>query len=173
MRVSHANRTHMALAHHADAIKMLAKDRKYTPPGTPRGRMPRQQVCGRNQGLWVGVKEERLMEECSGATPGTGANVELHNTVNILCPNVTRAKKDATIARLRANIVSLETTVKAQEDQLKEMEEEGDDIQGGEDFLSDDDDFEEDEFTDEEDYEFLEAAEDGINLIDVDEDDEE
>ncbi|KAK1556162.1 hypothetical protein QYE76_048291 [Lolium multiflorum] len=35
-----------------------------------------------------------------------------------------RAKKDATIARLRAKIVSLEATVKAQEDQLREMEEE-------------------------------------------------
>jgi chromosome segregation ATPase len=113
----YANQTHMALAHHADAIKMLAKDRKSL----------------------------RLQRE----------------------------KKDATIVHLRAKIITLEATVKAQEDQLKEMEEEGDDIQGGEDFLSDDDDFEEDEFTDEEDYEFLEAAEDRIIPIDVDEDDEE
>jgi septal ring factor EnvC (AmiA/AmiB activator) len=69
-----------------------------------------------------------------------------------------RARKDATIARLRAKIVSLEATVKAQEDQLREMEDEGEDIQGGGAFLSDDDDFEEDEFTEEEDYEFLEAG---------------
>ncbi|KAK1677146.1 hypothetical protein QYE76_037994 [Lolium multiflorum] len=34
-----------------------------------------------------------------------------------------RAKKDATIARLRARIASLEATVMAQEDQLREMEE--------------------------------------------------
>ncbi|KAK1606435.1 hypothetical protein QYE76_030108 [Lolium multiflorum] len=99
---AYANQTHMALAHHADAIKMLAKDRKSL----------------------------RLQ----------------------------RAKKDATIARLRAKIVSLEATVKAQEDQLMEMEEEGEDIQGGGAFLSDDDDFEEDEYTDVEDYEFLEAG---------------
>ncbi|KAK1686753.1 hypothetical protein QYE76_047601 [Lolium multiflorum] len=33
-----------------------------------------------------------------------------------------RAKKDATIARLRAKIASLEATVKAQEDQIREME---------------------------------------------------
>ncbi|KAK1627299.1 hypothetical protein QYE76_001614 [Lolium multiflorum] len=79
-----------------------------------------------------------------------------------------RAKKDATIARLRAKIVSLEATVKAQEDQLREMEEEGEDIQGGEAFLSDDDDFEEDENTDVEDYEFLEAGEDDFIPIDVD-----
>ncbi|KAK1663352.1 hypothetical protein QYE76_051511 [Lolium multiflorum] len=114
---AYANQTHMALAHHADAIKLLAKDRKSL----------------------------RLQ----------------------------RAKKDATIARLRAKIVTLEATVKAQEDQLKEMEEDGEDIQGGGAFLSDDDDFEEHEFTEEEDYEFLEAAEDGIIPIDVDEDDEE
>ncbi|KAK1663851.1 hypothetical protein QYE76_052010 [Lolium multiflorum] len=55
---------------------------------------------------------------------------------------------------------------------MREMEDEGEDIQGGEGFLSDDDDFEEDEFTDEEDYEFLDAGEDGIIPIDVDEDDE-
>ncbi|KAK1607192.1 hypothetical protein QYE76_030865 [Lolium multiflorum] len=97
----YANQTHMALAHHADAIKMLAKDRKSL----------------------------RLQ----------------------------RAKKDATIARLRAKILTLEATV-TQQDQLKELEEDGEDIQGGEDFLSDDDDFEEDEFTDEEDYEFLESG---------------
>ncbi|KAK1660329.1 hypothetical protein QYE76_048488 [Lolium multiflorum] len=113
----YANQTHMALAHHADAIKMLAKDRKSL----------------------------RLQ----------------------------RAKKDATIARLRAMIVSLEATVKAQEDQLREMEEEGEDIQGGEAFMSDDEDFEGDEFTDEEDYEFLEAGEDGFIPIDVDDDEEE
>ncbi|KAK1681315.1 hypothetical protein QYE76_042163 [Lolium multiflorum] len=114
---AYANQTHMALAHHADAIKLLAKDHKSL--------------------------------------------------------RIQRAKKDATIVRLRAKIASLEATVKAQEDQLNEMDEDGEDIQGGEDFLSDDDDFEEDEFTDEEDYEFLEAAEDGIIPIDVDEDDEE
>ncbi|KAK1611776.1 hypothetical protein QYE76_035449 [Lolium multiflorum] len=94
----YTNQTHLALAQHADAIKMLSKDRKSL----------------------------RLQ----------------------------RAKKDATIARLRAKIVSLEATVKAQEDQLREMEEEGEDIQGGEAFMSDDDDFEEDEYTDVEDYEF-------------------
>ncbi|KAK1694045.1 hypothetical protein QYE76_010742 [Lolium multiflorum] len=83
-----------------------------------------------------------------------------------------RAKKDATIRRLREKIRTLEVTVRTQQDQIQEMEEEGDDIQGGDDFLSDDNDFEDDEFTDEEDYEFLEAAEDGIIPIDVDEDDE-
>ncbi|KAK1664060.1 hypothetical protein QYE76_052219 [Lolium multiflorum] len=64
-----------------------------------------------------------------------------------------RAKKDATIVRLRAKIASLEATVKAQEDQLREMEDDdgGIDLQGGGAFLSDDDDFEEDEFTEEED----------------------
>ncbi|KAK1649785.1 hypothetical protein QYE76_067590 [Lolium multiflorum] len=108
---AYANQTHMGLAHHADAIKMLAKDHKSL----------------------------RLQ----------------------------RAKKDATIARLRAKIVSLEATVKAQEDQLMEMEAEGEDIQGGEAFLSDDDDFEEDEFTDEEDYEFPEAGPDDFIPIDV------
>ncbi|KAK1626616.1 hypothetical protein QYE76_000931 [Lolium multiflorum] len=108
----YANQTHLALAQHADAIKMLAKDRKTL----------RQQ----------------------------------------------RAKKDATIVRLRAKIASLEATVKAQEDQLNEMEEDGEDIQGGEAFLSDDDDFEEDEYTDVEDYEFLEAGEDDFIPIDVD-----
>ncbi|KAK1668929.1 hypothetical protein QYE76_057088 [Lolium multiflorum] len=109
---AYANQTHLALAQHADAIKMLAKDRKSL----------RQQ----------------------------------------------RAKKDATIARLRANIVSLEATVKAQEDQMREMEDEGEEIQGGGAFLSDDDDFEEDENTDVEDYEFLEAGEDEYIPIDVD-----
>jgi predicted RNase H-like nuclease (RuvC/YqgF family) len=79
-----------------------------------------------------------------------------------------RAKKDATIMRLRAKIASLEATVKAQEDQLREMEDEGEDIQGGGAFLSDDDDFEENEFTDEEDYEFLEAGADDFVPIDVD-----
>ncbi|KAK1660639.1 hypothetical protein QYE76_048798 [Lolium multiflorum] len=108
----YTNQTHLHLAQHAEAIKMLAKDRKSL----------------------------RLQ----------------------------RAKKDATIARLRAKIVSLEATVKAQEDQLREMEEEGEDLQGGEAFMSDDEDFEGDEFTDEEDYEFLEAGEDGFIPIDVD-----
>ncbi|KAK1645516.1 hypothetical protein QYE76_063321 [Lolium multiflorum] len=108
---------HMALAHHADAIRMLAKDRKSL----------------------------RLQ----------------------------RAKKDATINRLREKIRTLEITVRTQQDQIQEMEEDGEDIQGGEDFLSDDNDFEEDEFTDEEDYEFLEAEEDGIITIDVDVDIEE
>ncbi|KAK1647783.1 hypothetical protein QYE76_065588 [Lolium multiflorum] len=81
-----------------------------------------------------------------------------------------RAKKDATIVRLRAKIASLEATVKAQ-DQLREMEEDdgGEDLQGGGAFLSgDDDDFEEDEFTEEEDYEFLEAGPDDFVPIDVD-----
>ncbi|KAK1608877.1 hypothetical protein QYE76_032550 [Lolium multiflorum] len=113
----HAHRAQMALAHHADAIRMLAKDRKSL----------------------------RLQ----------------------------RAKKDATINRLREKIRTLEITVRTQQDQIQEMEEDGEDIQGGEDFLSDDNDFEEDEFTDEEDYEFLEAEEDGIITIDVDVDIEE
>ncbi|KAK1616724.1 hypothetical protein QYE76_022241 [Lolium multiflorum] len=113
----HAHRAQMALAHHADAIRLLAKDRRSL----------------------------RLQ----------------------------RAKKDATIARLREKIRTLEVTVRTQQDQIQEMEEGGEDIQGGEDFLSDDNDFEEDEFTDEEDYEFLESEEDGIIPIDVDEDDEE
>ncbi|KAK1666487.1 hypothetical protein QYE76_054646 [Lolium multiflorum] len=80
-----------------------------------------------------------------------------------------RAKKDATIVRLRAKIASLEATVKAQEDQLREMEDDdgGIDLQGGGAFLSDDDDFEEDEFTEEEDYEFLEAGPDDYVPIDV------
>ncbi|KAK1613821.1 hypothetical protein QYE76_019338 [Lolium multiflorum] len=79
-----------------------------------------------------------------------------------------RAKKNATITRLRARIASLEATVKAQEDQLNEMEEDGEDLQEGEAFLSDDDDFEADENTEEEDYEFLEAGEDDFIPIDVD-----
>ncbi|KAK1682292.1 hypothetical protein QYE76_043140 [Lolium multiflorum] len=112
----HNHRAQMTVAHHAEAIQMLAKDRKIL----------------------------RLQ----------------------------RAKKDATIRRLREKIRTLEVTVRTQQDQIQEMEEEGDDIQGGDDFLSDDNDFEDDEFTDEEDYEFLEAAEDGIIPIDVDEDDE-
>ncbi|KAK1609505.1 hypothetical protein QYE76_033178 [Lolium multiflorum] len=107
---------HMTLAHHAEAIRMLAKDRKSL----------------------------RLQ----------------------------RAKKDATISRLREKIRTLEVTVRTQQDQIQEMEEDGDDIQGGDDFLSDDNDFEDDEFTDEEDYAFLESEEDGIIPIDVDEDDE-
>ncbi|KAK1666444.1 hypothetical protein QYE76_054603 [Lolium multiflorum] len=75
-------------------------------------------------------------------------------------PRVTplrRAKKDATISRLREKIRTLEITVRTQQDQIQEMEEDGEDIQGGDDFLSDDNDFEEDEFTEEEDYEFLES----------------
>ncbi|KAK1627132.1 hypothetical protein QYE76_001447 [Lolium multiflorum] len=112
----HNHRAQMALAHHAEAIRMLAKDRKSL----------------------------RLQ----------------------------RAKKDATIRRLREKIRTLEVTVRTQQDQIQEMEEDGDDIQGGDDFLSDDNDFEDDEFTDEEDYAFLESEEDGIIPIDVDEDDE-
>ncbi|KAK1564123.1 hypothetical protein QYE76_037628 [Lolium multiflorum] len=108
----HNHRAQMTLAHHAEAIRMLAKDRKSL----------------------------RLQ----------------------------RAKKDATISRLREKIRTLEVTVRTQQDQIQEMEEDGDDIQGGDDFLSDDNDFEDDEFTDEEDYEFLEAEEDGIITIDVD-----
>ncbi|KAK1619850.1 hypothetical protein QYE76_025367 [Lolium multiflorum] len=86
-----------------------------------------------------------------------------------------RAKKDATIVRLRAKIAALEITVKAQEDQLRELEDDdgGIDLQGGGAFLSDDDDFEEEEDPEKEDYEFLEAAEDGIIPIDVDVDFEE
>ncbi|KAK1696542.1 hypothetical protein QYE76_013239 [Lolium multiflorum] len=113
----HAHRAQMALAHHADAIRLLAKDRRSL----------------------------RLQ----------------------------RAKNVATITRLREKIRTLEVTVRTQQDQIQEMEEDGEDIQGGDDFLSDDNDFEDDEFTDEEDYEFLEAAEDGIIPIDVDEDNEE
>jgi chromosome segregation ATPase len=81
-----------------------------------------------------------------------------------------RAKKDATIRRLRDRIASLEATVTAQEDQIRHMEEddEGIDIQGGDAFLSDDDDFEEDENTEEEDYEFLEAGQDDYVPIDID-----
>ncbi|KAK1694747.1 hypothetical protein QYE76_011444 [Lolium multiflorum] len=58
-----------------------------------------------------------------------------------------RAKKDATIERLRAKIAALELTVKTQEDQLRELEDDdgGIDLQGGEAFLGDDDDFEEEE----------------------------
>ncbi|KAK1660245.1 hypothetical protein QYE76_048404 [Lolium multiflorum] len=112
----HNHRAQMTLAHHAEAIRMLAKDRKSL----------------------------RLQ----------------------------RAKKDATISRLREKIRTLEVTVRTQQDQIQEMEEDGDDIQGGDDFLSDDNDFEDDEFTDEEDYAFLESEEDGIIPIDVDEDDE-
>ncbi|KAK1680922.1 hypothetical protein QYE76_041770 [Lolium multiflorum] len=113
----HSHRAQMALAHHADAIRLLAKDRRSL----------------------------RLQ----------------------------RAKNVATITRLREKIRTLEVTVRTQQDQIQEMEEDGEDIQGGDDFLSDDNDFEDDEFTDEEDYEFLEAAEDGIIPIDVDEDPEE
>ncbi|KAK1665921.1 hypothetical protein QYE76_054080 [Lolium multiflorum] len=81
-----------------------------------------------------------------------------------------RAKKDATIRRLRDRIVSLEATVKAQEDQILQLEEDdgGIDIRGGDAFLSDDDDFEEDENTEEEDYEFLEAGQDDYVPIDID-----
>ncbi|KAK1647099.1 hypothetical protein QYE76_064904 [Lolium multiflorum] len=92
----------------------------------------------------------------------------LDGLARALQKHLPRAKKEATIARLRAKIVSLEATVKAQEDQLREMEDEGEDIQEGEAFLSDDDDFEEDENTDVEDYEFLEAGEDDFIPIDVD-----
>ncbi|KAK1607920.1 hypothetical protein QYE76_006746 [Lolium multiflorum] len=112
----HNHRAQMTLAHHAEAIRMLAKDRKSL----------------------------RLQ----------------------------RAKKDATIRRLREKIRTLEVTVRTQQDQIQEMEDEGDDIQGGDDFLSDDNDFEDDEFTDEEDYAFLESEEDGIIPIDVDENEE-
>ncbi|KAK1605942.1 hypothetical protein QYE76_029615 [Lolium multiflorum] len=114
---SYANQTHLALTEHADAIKLLAKDRKT---------LRRQ-----------------------------------------------KAKKDATIARLRAKIASLEATVKAQEDQLNEMEQDGEDIQGGSDFLSDDNDFEDDENTEGEDYDFLDDGEDDHTPLDVDDDEEE
>ncbi|KAK1679665.1 hypothetical protein QYE76_040513 [Lolium multiflorum] len=81
-----------------------------------------------------------------------------------------RAKKDATIRRLRARIASLEATVKAQEDQIRQLEDDdgGIDIRGRDAFLSDDDDFEEDENTEEEDYEFLEAGPDDYVPIDID-----
>ncbi|KAK1649248.1 hypothetical protein QYE76_067053 [Lolium multiflorum] len=108
----HNQHAQMTVAHHAEAIRMLAKDRKLL----------------------------RLQ----------------------------RAKKDATIRRLREKIRTLEVTVRTQQDQIQEMEEDGEDIQGGDDFLSDDNDFEDDEFTDEEDYAFLEPEEDGIITIDVD-----
>ncbi|KAK1663996.1 hypothetical protein QYE76_052155 [Lolium multiflorum] len=87
----HNQHAQMTVAHHAEAIRMLAKDRKLL----------------------------RLQ----------------------------RAKKDATIRRLREKIRTLEVTVRTQQDQIQEMEEDGDDIQGGDDFLSDDNDFEDDEFT--------------------------
>ncbi|KAK1645065.1 hypothetical protein QYE76_062870 [Lolium multiflorum] len=108
----HNQHAQMTVAHHAEAIRMLAKDRKLL----------------------------RLQ----------------------------RAKKDATIRRLREKIRTLEVTVRTQQDQIQELEEDGEDIQGGDDFLSDDNDFEDDEFTDEEDYAFLEPEEDGIITIDVD-----
>ncbi|KAK1666358.1 hypothetical protein QYE76_054517 [Lolium multiflorum] len=101
-----------------------------------------------------------------------------HDAIRLLAKDrrslrLQRAKNVATINRLREKIRTLEVTVRTQQDQIQEMEEDGEDIQGGDDFLSDDNDFEDDEFTDEEDYEFLEAAEDGIIPIDVDEDPEE
>ncbi|KAK1613576.1 hypothetical protein QYE76_019093 [Lolium multiflorum] len=80
-----------------------------------------------------------------------------------------RAKKDATINRLRAKIAALEATVKAQEEQMKKMEEDGEDIQGGSNYLSDDNDFEEDENTEGEDYDFLDDEDDDHTPIDVDE----
>jgi septal ring factor EnvC (AmiA/AmiB activator) len=83
-----------------------------------------------------------------------------------------RAKKDATITRLRAKIAALEATVKAQEEQMKKMEEDGEDIQGGSNYLSDDNDFEEDENTEGEDYDFLDDEDDDHTPIDVDEDEE-
>ncbi|KAK1680656.1 hypothetical protein QYE76_041504 [Lolium multiflorum] len=75
----HNHRAQMTVAHHAEAIRMLAKDRKLL----------------------------RLQ----------------------------RAKKDATIRRLREKIRTLEVTVRTQQDQIQEMEEDGEDIQGGDDFL--------------------------------------
>ncbi|KAK1626091.1 hypothetical protein QYE76_000406 [Lolium multiflorum] len=83
-----------------------------------------------------------------------------------------RAKKDATITRLRAKIAALEATVKAQEEQMKKMEEDGEDIQGGSNYLSDDNDFEEDANTEGEDYDFLDDEDDDHTPIDVDEDEE-
>ncbi|KAK1683928.1 hypothetical protein QYE76_044776 [Lolium multiflorum] len=83
-----------------------------------------------------------------------------------------RAKKDATIDRLRAKIAALEATVKAQEEQMKKMEEDGEDIQGGSNYLSDDDDFEEDENTEGEDYDFLDDEDEEHTPIDVDEEEE-
>ncbi|KAK1626389.1 hypothetical protein QYE76_000704 [Lolium multiflorum] len=68
----HNHRAQMTLAHHAEAIQMLAKDRKSL----------------------------RLQ----------------------------RAKKDATIRRLREKIRTLEVTVRTQQDQIQELEDEGDDI---------------------------------------------
>ncbi|KAK1626688.1 hypothetical protein QYE76_001003 [Lolium multiflorum] len=83
-----------------------------------------------------------------------------------------RAKRDATITRLRAKIAALEATVKAQEEQMKKMEEDGEDIQGGSNYLSDDNDFEEDENTEGEDYDLLDDEDDDHTPIDVDEDEE-
>ncbi|KAK1691808.1 hypothetical protein QYE76_008505 [Lolium multiflorum] len=83
-----------------------------------------------------------------------------------------RAKRDATITRLRAKIAALEATVKAQEEQMKKMEEDGEDIQGGSNYLSDDNDFEEDENTEGEDYDFLDDEDDDHTPIDVDEEEE-
>ncbi|KAK1613788.1 hypothetical protein QYE76_019305 [Lolium multiflorum] len=114
-------------------------------------------------------RQEDRQEPLNSATPSPSSLAHCSHVAAV--DLAARAKKDATIARLRAKIVSLEATVKAQEDQLREMEEDGEDIQGGEAFLSDDDDFEEDEYTDVEDYEFLEARED--NFIPIDVDDEE
>ncbi|KAK1686622.1 hypothetical protein QYE76_047470 [Lolium multiflorum] len=83
-----------------------------------------------------------------------------------------RAKRDATITRLRAKIAALEATVKAQEEQMKKMEEDGEDIQGGSNYLSDDNDFEEDENIEGEDYDFLDDEDGDHTPIDVDEDEE-
>ncbi|KAK1617649.1 hypothetical protein QYE76_023166 [Lolium multiflorum] len=133
-------------------------------------------VCGQNI---AALRGSRFAHFARHDTMGEPMALSSHPVLKIHAtrqgPPVTpqRAKNVATITRLREKIRTLEVTVRTQQDQIQEMEEDGEDIQGGDDFLSDDNDFEDDEFTDEEDYEFLEAAEDGIIPIDVDEDPEE
>ncbi|KAK1628425.1 hypothetical protein QYE76_002740 [Lolium multiflorum] len=133
-------------------------------------------VCGQNIAT---LRGSRFAHFARHDTMGEPMALSSHPVLKIHAtrqgPQVTpqRAKNVATITRLREKIRTLEVTVRTQQDQIQEMEEDGEDIQGGDDFLSDDNDFEDDEFTDEEDYEFLEAAEDGIIPIDVDEDPEE
>ncbi|KAK1680409.1 hypothetical protein QYE76_041257 [Lolium multiflorum] len=134
-------------------------------------------VCGQNI---AALRGSRFAHFARHDTMGEPMALSSHPVLKIHAtrqgPPVTplqRAKNVATINRLREKIRTLEVTVRTQQDQIQEMEEDGEDIQGGDDFLSDDNDFEDDEFTDEEDYEFLEAAEDGIIPIDVDEDNEE
>ncbi|KAK1683289.1 hypothetical protein QYE76_044137 [Lolium multiflorum] len=122
-------------------------------------------VCGQNI---AALRGSRFAHFARHDTMGEPMALSSHPVLKIH-----RAKNVATITLLREKVRTLEMTVRTQQDQIQEMEEDEEDIQGGDDFLSDDNDFEDDEFTDEEDYEFLEAAEDGIIPIDVDEDNEE